>query len=66
MAKLTDEKIALKLKGATDEDIQALEENVNLQEFYYSKNNKTFLCKNMDKRRKKCYSIYNREYLKIY
>lgn len=25
---------------ATDEDIQALEENVNLQEFYYTKNNR--------------------------
>lgn len=30
----------LACKQATDEDIQALEENVNLQEFYYSKNNK--------------------------
>ena len=29
----------LACKQATDEDIQALEENVNLQEFYYSKNN---------------------------
>ena len=50
----------LACEKATEEDIQALEENVNLQEFYYSKNNRDKIMELDNAFHESMYKITNR------